>query len=134
MLNSYAKYPTLVCPACDRSFSPEIWVIVDLTEHPELVDRICDDTLHDVRCPACNYVGTLDVPLLLYHPSIDPPLLFSPSRRGSEEQDREHAAGLVNRLRESLGYLWSEEWLSNGLQSVPRHELPVMLGKGNPEV
>lgn len=133
MAYSYAEHPDLTCPACNQPISAEVWLIIDLTEHPELIDRICADTLHGVRCPACDHVGVLDVPLLLYHPNVVPPLLFSPAQRTSEEQDREHAFGLMGKLRSSLGDAWHEEWLANGLRSVPRPELPATLGGSNPD-
>lgn len=133
MSNSYAEHPTLTCPACSQILSVEIWMVVDLTEHPELVSSICDDTLHNVRCAACGHVGFLDVPLLLYHPGIDPPLLFSPARASTAEQDHAHALDLIKKLRRRLGVLWNEEWVTEGLQSVPRPELPAILGSGSPD-
>jgi len=132
MSNSYAEHPMLTCPACDEVLPAEIWMVVDLTEHPELIDRICDDTIHNIHCAACGHEGFLDVPLLLYHPKIDPPLLFSPARGTTAEQDHAHALDLIKKLRRRLGIAWHEEWVTQGLQSIPRAELPAALGQDSP--
>ena len=54
MSNSYAEHPMLTCPACGEVLPVEIWMMVDLTEPPELIDRICDDTIHNIHCTACG--------------------------------------------------------------------------------
>ncbi len=63
---SYAETVALTCPSCQTAFMGEIFVIVDHAERPDLVARILDETLHDVRCPSCGQVGQVPAPLL-YH-------------------------------------------------------------------
>jgi hypothetical protein len=119
--HSYAETLRLLCPHCGRPIEAEIWLVVDLAERPDLAERIRAGTLHDVTCPHCQqFVGRADEPLLLYRPGANPPLLFSPAQKSSDEQDEQHATQLVTWLRQALGETWQEHWLTQGLRVVPR--------------
>ena len=63
---SFADTLELNCPRCGAPFTAETWLIVDGQERPDLVARILDGTLHDVRCPQCGQTGQAPAPLL-YH-------------------------------------------------------------------
>jgi hypothetical protein len=128
--NSYAQRASLTCPQCGRTFSAEVWLIVDADGRPDLVERIRAGTLHDLTCPHCGHKGRVDAPLLLLRPDATPPLLFSPAQRTTAEEDRRHAAGLVGLLRERMGPAWRDEWLAQGLPAVPRDLLPLALAEG----
>ncbi|HID51538.1 MAG TPA: hypothetical protein EYP41_05820, partial [Anaerolineae bacterium] len=127
MPHSRSQTAALTCPSCGQPFDALIWLIVDVSEQPELLDRLREGKLHDAPCPHCGHDGQIDAPLLLYRPGVDPPLLFSPAQGTTEEQDQEQAAGLINELRQRLGETWREEWLAEGLSGVPRHVLPAAL-------
>ncbi|MCR4439309.1 MAG: CpXC domain-containing protein [bacterium] len=139
MSASYAQEVELRCGGCSRLLTTRLWLIVDLSEHPELAAKSRDGSLHAFECPHCGETTTADAPLLLYLPS---PLgrgvggeggvrvLFSPAEGTSPEQDREQAGGLLARLKESLGAGWQDEWLANGLPAVPRPLLPTALSEG----
>ncbi len=124
---SYAEQVSLSCPECGRPVSAEVWLIVDAAERPDLLERLREGELNRAVCSGCGHRGEVDAPLLLYRPDADPPLLFSPARRTSAEEDRAHAAGLLARLREALGEAWREEW-GQGVPAVPREMLPIVLG------
>ncbi len=130
MPHAYAQTVQAACPHCERPIEFDIWLIVDAAERPDLVDRARDGTLHAVDCPHCGHAGGVDAPLLLYLPDRDSPLLFSPAQNTTAEQDREQAAGLLNRLREGLGDVWQDDWLADGLTGVPRPLLPAVLEGG----
>jgi len=130
MPNSFSQTPSLSCPRCGTTFQAELWLIVDTTERPDLVEKIKDGTLHEIVCPQCGPIGQVDVPLLLYRPGETPPLLFSPAQETTNEQDQEHARALLARLRESLGPAWRDDWLARGLPGVPRPLLPLALTEG----
>ena len=125
MAHSFAEYPSLTCPECGAAFSPEIWLIVDAAERPELIDRVRDDTIHDVVCPR-GHVATLDSPLLLFRPDGAPRLIFSPAENTTTEEDREMVNGLAAMLAESMGGDWRDEWLTEG-RVVVREDLPALL-------
>lgn len=127
MAHSLAQETDLTCPECGRSFTAQVWLVVDSAERPDLAARIREGTLHDLPCPHCGHQVAVDVPLLLYRPDRDPPLLFSPAQQTTAEQDREQAAGLVGVLRERLGPAWQDEWRAEGLTGMPREFLPMAL-------
>ena len=127
MTLSFYQSLQLVCPQCSHPFPFDLWLIIDLAERPDLTERLRAGTLHTVSCPHCGHAGQVDAPLLLYRPGEEPPLLFSPAEQTTAEQDREHAAGLLGRLRESLGDAWQDAWLAEGLPGVPRQLLPLLL-------
>ena len=128
MPNTYAQTVALSCRECSQSFEAQLWRIVDVTERPDLLERVREGALHQLQCPHCGQDGQVDVPLLLFCPGQDPPILFSPAQGTSEEEDHERATQLVDRLRESLGAAWQDPWLHPGLRRVPRPMLPATLG------
>ncbi|MBN1486028.1 MAG: hypothetical protein JW981_00215, partial [Anaerolineae bacterium] len=132
MSNTYAEHPDLTCPACDENFTVEVYLVVDINERPDLLPTLKEGTLHTFFCPACQHTAELDVPLLIVRPGGTPPLLFSPAQRTSQEQDHEHAVGLVGHLQVSLGDAWDDGWLAEGLTGIPRQLLSVILDGDDP--
>ena len=125
---SYAQTAELTCPECRASFSAAVWLIVDAAERPDLMERLREGKLHQVTCPN-GHTHTVDAPFIIYRPGETPPLLFSPAQGATQEQDREHAGGLLGLLRERLGAAWQDEWLEE-LPAVPRAALPLALAEG----
>ncbi len=95
---SYAEQAPVTCPECGHEFTADIWLIVDASERPDLIERARDGTLHRVTCPRCGHTWDVDAPLLIFTPpdlGVDrPPVFFSKAQQSSSKQDREHAAGL----------------------------------------
>lgn len=112
MSHSYAQREMVTCPNCEKAFSADVWTIVDLAERPDLMEQILDGTLHQVPCPFCGADAAVDLPLLIYRPGEPQPLLFSPSQEPSKMERRAEAAGLVERLRKSVGEEWNNDWLA----------------------
>ncbi len=126
MPHSLAQQANLSCPDCGRSFTAEIWLIVDVTERRDLLERIQAGTLHDLPCPRCRHLGQADAPLLLYRPGQTPSLLFSPAQQTTAQQDREEVQSLLDMLYAFLGRAWQDDWLEN-LPIIPRDMLPAFL-------
>ncbi|MDN5273902.1 CHAT domain-containing protein [Chloroflexus sp. MS-CIW-1] len=124
---SHAEPITLTCPACGTSHTADIWLIVAPDERPDLVEQIRNGTLHTATCPQCGQTRTLDAPLLIFRPTAEPPILFSPAQQTTSEQDQQHAAALIDILRQRLGAAWNDAWLGQGLTVVPRPMLLVAL-------
>lgn len=128
MPHSFSQTTPLTCPECQQPFTAELWLIVDVDERPDLLERILNDTLHDIACPN-GHAGALNAPLLVYRPGAEPPLIFSPARRTSAEQDRQQAGALLGLLRERLGSAWQESWLGQ-VALLPRDFLALALREG----
>ena len=126
-MHSHAEAAALPCRACGKMFECEVWIIVATAERPDLLARMRAGTLHELTCPHCGRADTLNAPLLVYRPGAEPPLLFSPARGGSREQDEEQAMALLGMFREGLGGEWRDEWLAQGLAGVAREALPALL-------
>jgi hypothetical protein len=43
----------LTCPGCGKTFTAEIWLIVDTAERPDLLERTRTGSLHHLPCPHC---------------------------------------------------------------------------------
>ena len=121
MPHSFADQPALQCPQCGAAFAPDVWLIVDAAERPDLLAHVLDGTLHRVACPN-GHSGLVDAPLLFYRPGETPPLLFSHAAQTTADQDRAMADGLLGRLAASLGEAWRDEW-ATGLLPLPRRLL-----------
>lgn len=120
---------SLACPACGRTFTADLWQIVDAAARPDLIDRLRNGTLHRIACPHCGHSVDADAPLLVYVPptaDADARLIFSPARSTSAEEDQRHAVELLTRLRNASGDAWRDEWLER-IANVPRELLPLAL-------
>ncbi len=128
MPNSFSQPISLPCPRCGATLQAELYLIIDIAERPDLVEKIKDGTIHEIVCPNCGPIGQADAPLLIYRAGGEV-LLFSPAQQTTDEQDQEHARALVARLRETLGPAWRNDWLARGLPGVPRPLLPLALSE-----
>ncbi|MFO7917993.1 MAG: CpXC domain-containing protein [Anaerolineae bacterium] len=129
MAHSYAQRETVTCPNCKKSFSADLWTIVDVSERQDLAKQIVDGTLHQVSCPFCDTDVSVDLPLLLYRPRQPQPLLFSPSQETTKMEQRGEAADLIERLRKSVGEEeWNNDWLAQ-VGVVHRERLAEALKK-----
>lgn len=54
------------CPECSAAVRTEMWPGVCAQEHPELRDRLLDDSFFDWTCPSCGYAAQFQYPCL-YH-------------------------------------------------------------------
>ena len=112
MDTSYSTTTGQQCPQCNRSFNGDLWLIVDVCERHDLVRRICDDTIHQLTCPAGHAIA-IDAALLVYDAVNDPALMFSPSLQTTEAQDRQQASLLIQRVRNGIASEWDSEWARN---------------------
>lgn len=126
--HSHAEPAGLACRACGAAVAGQVWLIVDVAERPDLLERLRAGTLHDLVCPQCGRAATVNAPLLILRPGAEPPLLFSPGRGDDPTRDEEQAAALVGMLRAHMGAAWRDEWLAHGLTGAPRAALPALLG------
>ena len=125
MPHSFADQLMLTCPQCGTFFTPDVWLIIDTAERPDLPALILDGAIHRFACPN-GHMGEVDAPLLIFRPDQTPPLLFAPAARTTAEQDRAMVEELLGRLAESLGDAWRAEWL-RGVLTLPRRLLAEAL-------
>ena len=125
---SYAQAMERQCPSCQQISSQEVWLIIDQTARPDLVQSIIEESFNSLVCPHCNQaMGVVDQPLLIYRPNQQPPLLFTHADATALAEDQAHEMQhLVQHLLEALDNS-DDEWVMEGLKRVPRHRLMEFL-------
>lgn len=119
MAHSIAESVQLSCPRCGVVFAGEIWLVIDASERPDLLDLIGNGTIHDFACPK-GHLSTIDAPLLLYQPGIERPLAFFRPTTHTQEWNDEAAVQLLHMLSLNLGEEWDHDWLGQILVVPPR--------------
>ena len=126
MSHSFAQKQTLSCSRCSQEYTAEIWLIVDIQDCPDLVERIKSNSLHWLRCPKCGEETGLDAPLLLFFQLEEPHLVFSPQESTNREEDQKILGWLLGQLSQGLGSAWQDEWLDN-MVLLPKEALSILL-------
>lgn len=129
---SFSQDAQVQCPECGTPVTARIWLIIDATEHPDLIERCRQGDIHDLACPN-GHAGIAKAPLLLRLASPER-ILFSPPENTTHEQDEAMKHALVRRLQVALG-ITSLEQLLVQVEQVSRLLLPLVLrGKSDEEV
>lgn len=104
------------CPACGVQYQTPIEQILDVRVDPSVRDRILSGGVNVAVCPSCGAGGTLGVPFIYHDPEREVALLYLPATSGSNEIERQQAAGrLARQLMDSMppeerkGYLLQPE-------------------------
>ena len=127
MAHSLAMCATIPRDHCASTIDAEVWVIVDVEERPDLVDRIRAATLHTFTCGTCGSERRMSASLLVYQPGGRQPLIFSPVKAGSADRHRQEAQSLASELSNRLGDSWRDQWLADGLHVMTCEELASFL-------
>lgn len=106
---TFSQYVHVECPRCEKPFTPEIYVLVDTAERPDLVRLIKERILHCPVCPFCNLVLDVGMPLLVYRPDQRVPVIFAPVKGSTPEQQDEQAQMVFSILRQRLGGEWRDD-------------------------
>lgn len=78
--NSYRETREFYCQNCEETYENEIWLIIDVQEHPGLLKKIQDDWLPVGECPDCGEKD-FSAPLLLYLRGDVPPTLLATQKK-----------------------------------------------------
>ncbi|MFZ0610625.1 MAG: CpXC domain-containing protein, partial [Desulfobacterales bacterium] len=101
MKRSLFQPVTLSCSRCQQPAAINVWLIVDTSERPDLVDRIRDGLLRAHRCDHCGHEKKIDAPLLVHDPDRQR-VFFIPPAAGSEKKARKMGAVLLRQLAEAF--------------------------------
>jgi hypothetical protein len=123
---SLPQYPSLTCVGCAGTFAPELYVIVDARERPDLVAAIKADIVHCVMCPHCQGVIAVGLPLMVYRPQERVRIIYSPWPDATPDQQHEHLGALFEHLRQRLGRRW-DDGLTRGFVRAERDDLPLLV-------
>jgi hypothetical protein len=123
---SFPRYLPTRCVKCGQSYTAELYLIVDTSERPDLIERIKANILHCAICPHCGVVMKFGMPLLVYRPGQPVPVIYSPAVEANAAQREEHAMMLLDTLRDQLGPRWSDR-LASAVYQVGRDRLRVVV-------
>ncbi len=122
----FSQNIAFTCDKCGREFEEEVWLMVDASERPDLLQRVVDGSIREMTCPYCGFVMGLDAPFLLFRPDEDPAIIISPSLEGDEEELFEFVEAMAPLLRARRGADWKSEHVER-FELVPIHLLPALL-------
>lgn len=126
MAHSYADTNEFNCPQCGDSFAADVWLVVDITERQDLLQRIRDRSLHTFTCRKCPTQAVVNAPLLIYRPDKQPALIFCPDPHTTPKQFDQDLSGLVGVLRGRVEDISQDSWATEGsLFCMPFELLPA---------
>lgn len=106
----------VTCPSCGTRFQTQIEQILDVRVDPSARNRMLSGAVNVAACPACGTAGSLNIPFVYHDPEKKAALLYLPAEAGSNEMERQQAAGrLTRQLMDSMpkeerkGYLLQPE-------------------------
>lgn len=94
---SLAERVSLRCPRCGARFEDHAWLIIDIAERPDLLERVTRETIHAACCPRCGATQRLQAPLLLHDPATQR-LIFAMQPGASTTDNQRIAQELGKRL------------------------------------
>lgn len=128
MDNSYSKPTETHCPHCNQRVSVDVWLIIDQSAQPNLIQSIIEGSFKTHSCPRCTrQIPEVDQPILIYRPGQQPPLLFAPALKTTLAEDQAHTLQhLVQYLLDTLNNS-DDDWIMEGLKRIRWNQLPITL-------
>src|SRR5260370_27290073 len=77
-MSSYRQSVQYSCSACSHQGTVDTWLVVDVTERPDLVESISDGSIRRFTCEACGARQAATTSLLLGRPGQRPEPLWAP--------------------------------------------------------
>lgn len=100
--NSYFERKEFTCPDCGTLFLSKVWMIVDVEEEPDLLEKAKAGTLINAACPECGHRVDGEAPVLLYFPEDVPRvILATESKNDPSLEERAKVLEILDRLQES---------------------------------
>lgn len=106
----------VTCPSCGTRFQTQVEQILDVRVDPSARNRMIRGNVNVAVCPSCGTAGSLNIPFVYHDPEKKAALLYLPAEAGSNEVERQKAAGrLTRQLMDSMpteerkGYLLQPE-------------------------
>jgi hypothetical protein len=88
-MSSYRQSVQYTCSACSHQGTVDTWLVVDVTERPDLVESISDGSIRRFTCEACGARQAATTSLLVGRPGQRPELLWAPDPGADQERSHE---------------------------------------------
>ncbi|NJN67671.1 MAG: hypothetical protein HC884_13640 [Chloroflexaceae bacterium] len=98
MTVSYLEHQSFACSVCGTALEAEVWLILDVAEHPEQLEALHQGTLNRTICPQCGASNGERWPFLFHDQSRRCLLLALPPGTTEEHRWREQVRDLHARL------------------------------------
>jgi hypothetical protein len=91
------------CPNCKSPIKARIQQLIDVGQDPAAKSRLLSGSFNRVKCPVCNFDGTVSTPLVYHDPEHELLLTYMPVEVNVSKQDQEKLIGqMINRLMDKL--------------------------------
>jgi hypothetical protein len=91
------------CPNCKSPIQARIQQLIDVGQDPAAKSRLLSGSFNRVKCPVCNFDGTVSTPLVYHDPEHELLLTYMPVEVSVSKQEQEKLIGqMINRLMDSL--------------------------------
>jgi hypothetical protein len=77
-MSSYRQSVPYTCSACSHDGSVDTWLVVDVTERPDLVESISNGSIRRFTCESCGARQASTTSLLVGRPGQRPEFLWAP--------------------------------------------------------
>lgn len=92
----------VTCPNCQNQFTAKIHNIIDISQNPELKDKLLSGQLNTVTCPQCGMSNQLGVPLVYHDPDNEVLIAYVPNELNMQMEEEEKLIGqLTNKVMEA---------------------------------
>jgi CpXC protein len=88
-MSSYRQPVEHTCSACSHRGTVDTWLVVDVTERPDLVESISDGSVRRFACEACGTRQASTTSLLVGRPGQRPELLWAPDPSADQARSSE---------------------------------------------
>lgn len=95
----------IICPQCGESQKYRLYASINAAEHPELKQRILEETLFDWRCKRCNYFAAMAYPLLYTDPAVGYVISTAPMGTNGDIEPTDAVRDYVKRSVKNLAEL-----------------------------
>jgi tetratricopeptide (TPR) repeat protein len=124
MIRSLTDNVTVRCPRCRSLQKIDAWMLLNVDERWDLVERVIDGASNIFTCHNCGHITVPWLPVMLFFPDAPGPFLCSPWDTGvAPETVRQQNAHVDRFVRERLREEWQPSWLAGGTLVMPREEL-----------
>lgn len=91
------------CPNCQQPLVADVTQVLDVSENPQLKQKLLSGTLNVTQCPHCGFQGQLPIPIVYHDPEKELLLTYNPPDPNLSMEERERKiAPLLQEVTENL--------------------------------
>lgn len=96
----------IACPQCGSAQSLTLYSGINVSDNPELKEKILNESLFDYRCPRCGYGAQMAYPLVYHDPKNGYMIaLYRTNTKGNKVEAPQSISGITKRRVKNLAEL-----------------------------